>query len=183
MDKPKPDIVFHLMCFMMKLRDIVITPKSLLDAADIRTGQSVLDYGCGPGMYTFMAARLVGPCGMIHALDIQPLALRKIAKQALRQGMNNVWTIQSNCATGLDTASIDRVLLYDNYHMFSDPGSIMVELHRVLKPDGILSFSDHHLKESVILEKVAHTGLFKLMNKGRLVYTYAKASHVPISEG
>ncbi|RLG29871.1 SAM-dependent methyltransferase, partial [Methanosarcinales archaeon] len=48
-----------------------------------------------------------------------------------------------------------------------DPDSVLEELRRVLKPDGILSFSDHHLKEAEIVSRVTEGGLFKLLEKSR----------------
>lgn len=59
----------------------------------------------------------------------------------------NVETIHSDCKTGLPDNSVDAVLLYDTFHDLSDPDGVLEELHRVLKPDGILSFSDHHMKK------------------------------------
>jgi ubiquinone/menaquinone biosynthesis C-methylase UbiE len=47
------------------------------------------------------------------------------------------------------------------------PEKVLRELHRVLKPDGTLSFSDHLMKEKDVRTRVTQTGLFKLLTKGR----------------
>jgi cupin superfamily acireductone dioxygenase involved in methionine salvage len=45
----------------------------------------------------------------------------------------------------------------------------------VLKPDGILSFNDHHLKEeNEIVARITGKGLFKLSGKGKRVYNFLK---------
>ena len=86
----------------------------------------------------------------------------------------DVETIQSDCKTGLPDASVDVVLLYDIFHDLSDPDGVLAELHRVLKQDGILSFSDHHLKENEIVSGVTRNGLFKLLRKGERTYSFGK---------
>ncbi|MDI6886277.1 MAG: methyltransferase domain-containing protein [archaeon] len=55
---------------------------------------------------------------------------------------------------------VDVVLLYDTFHTLGDPNGVLEELHRVLKPDGILSFSDHHMKENEIVSEVTSTYSF-----------------------
>jgi ubiquinone/menaquinone biosynthesis C-methylase UbiE len=47
------------------------------------------------------------------------------------------------------------------------PEKVLRELHRVLKPDGTLSFSDHLMKEKDVRTRVTQTDLFKLLTKGR----------------
>jgi ubiquinone/menaquinone biosynthesis C-methylase UbiE len=69
---------------------------------------------------------------------------------------------------------LDAVLLYDAYHHLSDPDTVIKELYRVLKPDGILSFSDHHMKENEIAASVTNNRLFKLLKRGRRTYTFSK---------
>ena len=44
----------------------------LLDALDVRPGQTICDMGCGNGFYTLELARRVGPEGLVYAVDIQP---------------------------------------------------------------------------------------------------------------
>jgi len=51
---------------------------------------------------------------------------------------------------------------------------VLEELHRVLKPEGILSFSDHHMKESEILSRLTSGGLFRLWKKGKKTYSFLK---------
>jgi len=51
---------------------------------------------------------------------------------------------------------------------------VLEELRRVLKPDGILSFSDHHMKENEIVSKVTSRGLFRLSRKGKRTYSFSK---------
>jgi ubiquinone/menaquinone biosynthesis C-methylase UbiE len=68
--------------------------------------------------------------------------------------------------------SVDAVILYDTFHNFGDPNGVLEELYRVLKPKGILSFSDHHMKENEIESKVTNGGLFRLLRKGKKTYSF-----------
>ena len=172
MDKPEPDLNFRIMSFAFRLRDIFLPRKNILAEVGIRPGFCVLDYGCGSGSYITAAAGLVGDAGRIYALDIHPLAIESIRRIASRNHLLNVETIQSDCATGLPDDSVDVALLYDVFHKLSDPDSVLEELHRVLTPDGILSFSDHHLNEDEIMSGVTDKGLFGLSGKGRKTYSF-----------
>ena len=121
-----------------------------------------------------MVAELVWPTGKVYALDVHPLAVQRIQSVAAKRKLTNIEIICSDCATGLEESSMDVVLLYDTFHHLSDPDIVLKELHRVLKPDGILSFSDHHMKEDKILSQVTDRGLFKLLRKDKKTYSFSK---------
>ena len=174
MDKPMPGLHFKFMSLGYKFRDLFLTPGGLLKEVGIRPGFHLLDYGCGPGSYVAAAAELAGKSGKIYALDIHPLAIKQVQNVASRKKLTNVETICSDCKSGLPDSSVDAVLLYDIFHMLSDPGAVLEELHRVLKPNGILSFSDHHMKESKIVSGVANGGLFRFSKKDKKTYTFVK---------
>jgi ubiquinone/menaquinone biosynthesis C-methylase UbiE len=140
----------------------------------IKLGDHILDYGCGPGGYVPPAVELVGNSGRIYALDINPLATKRVEKIAMKRQIANVETICSDCKTGLQDDSLDVVLLYDTFHDLSDPNGVLKELHRVLKPSGILSFSDHHMKENETMSKITGGGLFGLSKKGKRTYSFLK---------
>ena len=40
-----------------------LTPQELLEEAGLRPGMAVVDYGCGPGLLTLLAAKIVGSAG------------------------------------------------------------------------------------------------------------------------
>lgn len=174
MDKPMKDSDFKIMFFMYKFRDLFLPRKRILEEVDIKPGFHILDYGCGPGSYSIVAAKLVGPTGKVYALDIQPLAIKRVESAASKKGLTNIETIQSDCATDLEDESIDVVLLCDILHDLSEPNAVLKELHRVLKPDGVLSCNDHHLKENEIISRITGTGLFGLSAKGKRTYSFSK---------
>jgi ubiquinone/menaquinone biosynthesis C-methylase UbiE len=174
MDQPKSNLDFKLMALTYKFRDLFLPRKNILKEVGLMLGFHVLDYGCGPGSYIIPLAELVGKSGKIYALDIHPLAIQKIQKIASKKKLTNVETILSDCKTGLQDDSIDVVLLYDTFHDLSDPNGVLEELHRTLKPNGILSFSDHHMKEDEIISKVTSGGLFRLSRKGKKTYTFLR---------
>jgi ubiquinone/menaquinone biosynthesis C-methylase UbiE len=176
MDKPTSDLGFEAMSLMFKVRDFFRPRKDVLEEVGIEPGFSVLDYGCGPGSYISRLAELVGESGKIYALDIHPRALKKVQKIASKKGLSNITTIQSDCDTGLPGDSMDVVLLYDTFHDLSEPDDVLRELHRILKPSGTLSFSDHHLKQVEVSAKVAKGHLFKLTKIGSKTYTFSKQS-------
>jgi len=50
---------------------------------------------------------------------------------------------------------------------------VLEELHRVLKPNGILSFSSgNHMKEDETISKVTNRELFRLWRKGEFTYNF-----------
>ena len=174
MDKPMSNFDFQFMSLGYKFRDFFLPRKNILKEVGIKPGFQVLDYGCGPGSYIIPLAELVGESGKVYALDIHPLAIRKVQDIASKKQLANVETILSGCKTGLPDNSLDAVLLYDAFHHLSDPDVVLKELYRVLKPDGILSFSDHHMKENEIVAEVTNSGLFRLSRKGQRTYTFLK---------
>jgi ubiquinone/menaquinone biosynthesis C-methylase UbiE len=174
MDKPMSNFDFQFMSVGYKFRDFFLPRKNILEEVGIKAGFHVLDYGCGPGGYIIPLAELVGESGKIYALDIHPLAIRKVQDIASKKQLTNVKTILSDCKTELLDDTLDAVLLYDIFHHLSDPDVVLKELHRVLKPDGILSFSDHHMKEKEIVSEVTNSGLFRLSRKGQRTYAFLR---------
>ncbi len=175
MDKPSSDFHFKGMTFLFKIRDLIFPRKNVLEEVGIQPGNHVLDYGCGPGSYIAPLAKLVGESGQIYALDIHPVAVQKVRDIARKRGLDNVNTIQSDCQTNLEDKSMDVVLFYDILHELKDADKIFKELHRILKQDGILSLSDHHLKDDDIQSRVESNGLFKLSKKGKKTFSFVKA--------
>lgn len=167
---------FSMMSVWFKLRDVLAPPKSVLSEVGIEPGFHLLDYGCGPGSYSLAAAELVGQSGKVYAADISGLALRRVQSSASKKGLGNIETVHTDCETGLENGTIDVVLLYDTYHDLAEPDRVLEELHRVLKPGSILSFSDHHMTEGEILEKVASQGLFELRRRDKKTYSFARTA-------
>lgn len=162
------------MSLMFRVRDLIRPPAVALKEAGVEPGMKVLDYGCGPGSFSLAAAAMVGDVGLVYSLDELPVAIEKVESKAQAAGLTNINTILSDCLTGLGDASIDVALLYDAYHDLADPDSVLKELHRVLKPGAILSFSDHHLKDDEIAAAVTASSLFRLEERGKRTFTFMK---------
>jgi ubiquinone/menaquinone biosynthesis C-methylase UbiE len=174
MNKLQTNIDFYLMSFGFSFRDLFMPRSNILKDAGIKKGFQVLDYGCGQGSYIKPLLELVGETGKIFALDIHPLAIKKVQRIISKGQLTKVETICSGCSTGLPDNSIDAVLLYDTFHALANPAEVLKELYRVLKPGGILSFNDHHLKEKEIIWKVTSSELFRLSEKCRRTYCFTK---------
>lgn len=165
---------FKGMSLLFKIRDTVYPRRKVLSEVGIKPGDQVLDYGCGPGGYIRSTMDLIGTDGKYYALDISPFAVKAVKEMTRRSNITEVATIQSDLDTGLNNESIDVVLLYDIFHMLDNQVALLQELHRVLKPSGMLSFSDHHMKESDILSRVTGEGLFELTVKGKKTYSFVR---------
>ena len=174
-NSPMSSINFKFMALMFKVRDFLRPRLEVLKEAGIEPGFTVLDFGCGPGGYILPLVELVGPSGKIYALDIHPLAIREVKKIAIRQGIKNFEIIESDCNTGLPDNSVDIALLYDVFHDLTQPDDILQELHRILKPGGILSFSDHHMKEEEVITRVTGSGMLKFVKRGKKTFSFTKA--------
>jgi ubiquinone/menaquinone biosynthesis C-methylase UbiE len=161
--KHESDVGFRLMTLAFKLRDLLQNPRKSLAKAQLRKGMSVVDYGCGPGSFTIPAAEIVGQEGKVFAVDIHPLAIRNVEEKARRRGLQNVEAILvQGYDTGIGESSIDRVLLIDTIHAIDDPDALFREIHRMLKPDGVLFMEKGHMAMPKQKEVLTNTGLFEV---------------------
>ena len=64
----------------------------MLDAANLRPGNRVLDVAAGTGDQTLLAARRVGPNGYVLATDISTSMLNVAAEAVRNAGLTNVET-------------------------------------------------------------------------------------------
>jgi SAM-dependent methyltransferase len=166
------NLPFRFKTLLFRFRDLFSPRIDFLMGANLRPGFHVLDYGCSYGSYAIIAAEMVGAKGKVYALDSHPFAIDRVQKLATRRGLNNLQTILSNGTTGLRSASIDVVLL----HEFSYSDEVLREIHRVLRPHGVLYFSDHQIRirDDEVVPKLTNTGLFRLSRKVLKTFNFVK---------
>ena len=171
-DKHQSSLDFKGMAFIFKIRDIFKPPIKKIEKSKIKRGDHVLDYGCGPGSYSFAAAEVVGKEGRIYAADIHPLAVEKVKRKASKKNIDNIKTILTDCDTKLPDDSIDVIICFDVMHDIVDKNKLIEEFHRVLKPNGYLSFDDHHYDNEEITQLFSKSGLFQLNDKQDKIYNF-----------
>ena len=171
------DFAFKLMALGYKLRDLFQNPRRSLERARLEKGMSVVDYGCGPGSFTIPAAELVGHDGKVFAVDIHPLAISAVQRKASQKGLQNVEPIMAKgYDTGIQDSSIDRVLLIDTIHLIEDPDALFREIHRMLKPDGLLFMEKGHMAMPEQKEILTKTGLFTITESQGLMILAAPST-------
>ncbi len=139
--KPMSRIAFTMMRIIMALKR---GGKTAIDeeitAVNLHAGDTVLDFGCGPGYNTIPAAQQVGPQGKVFALDVTPQALDVVQKKAGAQHLTNIRPILSDCDSELESGSVDSVFLHNVLPMTERPTDVLREIARVLKSGGTLSY-------------------------------------------
>jgi len=156
------------------LYGIFVDPYSRLTQAGLKNGCRVLEVGCGPGFFTIPAAKIAGETGYVYALDINPAAVEHVKRKVERDGLTNVRVDLADAAeTGLAKESIDTVFLFGVMHSLKHAGRVMGEMHRVLRPAGILSVQSG-VPEKEIVETVCANGMFSLRAKHGRTFIFAK---------
>ena len=98
-------------------------------------GKTVVDFGCGYGDQTIELAR--EGAGRAVGIDIREEVLEKARANA--SAVPNAEFV--NIGSVLEGGFADFVLSIDAFEHFADPASVLVEIHRLLKPGGTLLVS------------------------------------------
>ena len=125
----------------------------LLEKVGIKKSQVVLDFGCGSGMYTIPAAKIVGKQGKVYALDKDKKALDELMGKAESAGLKNIKRMDTSGELKIDLTdeSVDVVLLFDVFHSYyfpqaSDRRKLLNEIYRIMKPSGFISVWPKHME-------------------------------------
>jgi ubiquinone/menaquinone biosynthesis C-methylase UbiE len=131
--------------------------RMLLEALEIQPGQKVCDMGCGNGFYTLALARLVGPRGLVYAVDIQPEMLRLLRVRLAEEGVKNVRPLLGTAVDPrLPSESCDLVLCVDVYHEFSHPAEMLARMHDSLRDGGRLVLAEFRGEDPAVPIKPLH---------------------------
>jgi ubiquinone/menaquinone biosynthesis C-methylase UbiE len=144
-------------------------PYKLLEAAGLKKGQKVLEVGCGPGFFTIPAAHIVGEEGRVYALDVNPYAIERVRGKIARGGIKNVVPLLANAAdTGLPERSIDLAFLVGLGYIAGGLKNVLFEIHRILRPGGVLSFENTRGSREKLVEEVEREGFVFSETKARI---------------
>jgi SAM-dependent methyltransferase len=100
---------------------------------------SVAEFGCGYGTFTFPAARHAA--GSVYAFDIEPDLIERLQVKAKREVVSNIVAeVRDFVAngTGLGSGSQSHAMIYNLLHI-ENPDGLIREAHRILRPNGRLS--------------------------------------------
>ncbi|MEW6186110.1 MAG: class I SAM-dependent methyltransferase [Thermodesulfobacteriota bacterium] len=161
-----PGLAFRMMRGMFAFRDRFVSVGSLLNQFGITRGQTVVDYGCGPGSYLKRASELVGPEGRVLAVDIHELAIETVEKRLKREGLMNVTPLLTDGKTILlpdDTA--DLIYALDMFHMVSAPEVMLTELNRICKEEGFLFIDNGHQSRQEAKSKIERSGQWRIVDE------------------
>lgn len=111
--------------------------QKLLEFADIKGGERIIDIACGTGLVSFPAAKLAGDNGFVLANDISEKMV-ETGNAIVREGNLSNINFQRMDAEELDVedASFDIALCALGFMYFPDPLKAFKEMYRTLKPGG-----------------------------------------------
>jgi ubiquinone/menaquinone biosynthesis C-methylase UbiE len=109
----------------------------LLEMADLKPGESVLDLACGTGLVSFEAAGVLGSEGRLLGTDISERMVETAAAIAAENRFRNVsfqWMDAEDLR--LEDGSFDAALCSLGLMYMPDPRKALEEMRRVLRPGG-----------------------------------------------
>jgi ubiquinone/menaquinone biosynthesis C-methylase UbiE len=102
----------------------------------IRTGDTVLDIGCGPGYFTVPMAQMAGETGMVIAVDLQKKMLDRMSDRAMRTGLlDRIRAVQCTTDDIMVSEKADFILTFWMVHEVRDTGNFFRQIAAAMKQD------------------------------------------------
>jgi SAM-dependent methyltransferase len=116
----------------------------ILEALDLAPDHVVLDLGAGTGYFAVPIALRLG-AGRVIAADVETRMLGRLALAAAAARADDRverLAVDGSPSLPLQGSSVDRALVANLYHELPDRRCSVAQLHRVLRPGGLLLLVD-----------------------------------------
>lgn len=112
-------------------------------AGPIRSGETVVDLGCGAGADACVAALLVGVSGKVYGIDATPAMVAKARNNAKAAGLVQIEFREADMAhLDLPDAAADVVISNGAINLTLDKPKVFAEVFRILRSNGRFQFAD-----------------------------------------
>src|SRR5215813_14208487 len=124
--------------------------QQMLDVCPVRTGDQVLDVGCGLGHEVCRLARLTGPQGRVAGIDANPAMITEARRRGAGLGLPISFEVGDAHQVGLPGGSFDlcrteRVLRY-----VDRPEAVVTQMVRLTRPGGSVLAFDFDSDQTVV---------------------------------
>lgn len=118
--------------------------KMIVQMANIKTGDKVLDVGCGSGNLTLTAKRYSGRSGSVYGIDASAEMIDVARKKAMQTGMDAMFDVALIEKLPFEDATFNIVISRLVMHHLPDDlkRQALAEIFRVLKPGGTIFLAD-----------------------------------------
>ena len=125
------------------LRRQIQPPDEMPFRHGIKPGMRILEVGPGNGTYTIATARALGAEGALITIDIEPKMIERVNQRILEEGIQNAEARKADVFDlSFGDSSFDLVYMIAVIGEIPSPEKALAEFHRILKPGGILAFSE-----------------------------------------
>jgi ubiquinone/menaquinone biosynthesis C-methylase UbiE len=122
----------------------LIEAEKLFHVLALKPWYTVLDMGCGSGMYSLAMAEIIGDGGRVYAVDLWEEGVARLQESIERQGAKNVTPILADVSKTLPLPgdSLDLILMATVLHDLKEAGvqdGALAEARRLLKRHGLFA--------------------------------------------
>lgn len=163
--------------------------KMIVQMANIKQGDKVLDVGCGSGNLTLTAKRYAGPTGSVYGIDASSEMIDVARRKARQMGLGVSFDVALIEKLPVDNSTFDIVISRLVMHHLPDDlkRQAFAEVFRVLRPGGTVFLADFKAPTNPILAHlislvVGHPAMMQ-SSVSSLVPMLTKAGFVDVASG
>jgi len=130
----------------------LVEAEKIFQLLDLGPRAIFLDLACGRGPYSLHAANLIGPSGMVHAIDLWEEGIALLKEDMRARAITNLTATVADAGKHLPLPdnSLDCCLLASVLHDFIEVGNanaVLSEISRVLRQDGRLGVVEFKVQD------------------------------------
>jgi ubiquinone/menaquinone biosynthesis C-methylase UbiE len=120
---------------------------NLLRPADLSPGGLWADLGAGSGAFTLALRELLGPGGVVYAVDKDKRSLDSLARAYRSRfgDMQDLHLVPADFTRDLDLPPLDGMVMANSLHYFKDKEKVLRHVRTFLKPGGALLLVEYNV--------------------------------------